>query len=134
MRHLNLDQLRTLVSIADLGTFSAAASALHLAQPTVSLHISELESRLGAKLVVRGGKRITPTAAGEALVERARRPRRDADAAIDAARRRGGGRRGRVRLGPSTGGVVDLLPKVLEALEAEHAGIDVEVNITGTNK
>ncbi|MGE0675050.1 MAG: LysR family transcriptional regulator, partial [Methylibium sp.] len=35
MRGLNLDQLRTLVSIADLGTFSAAARALHLAQPTV---------------------------------------------------------------------------------------------------
>ena len=46
MRQLNLDQLRTLVSIADLGSFSAAARALHLAQPTVSLHISELESRL----------------------------------------------------------------------------------------
>ncbi|RZI64558.1 MAG: LysR family transcriptional regulator, partial [Variovorax sp.] len=38
MRQLNLDQLRTLVAIADLGTFSAAAQALHLAQPTVSLH------------------------------------------------------------------------------------------------
>ncbi|MDO8375424.1 MAG: LysR family transcriptional regulator, partial [Polaromonas sp.] len=39
MRELNLDQLRTLVAITDLGTFSAAARALHLAQPTVSLHI-----------------------------------------------------------------------------------------------
>jgi len=46
MRSLNLDQVRTLVAIADLGTFAAAAQALHLAPPTVSLHISELESRL----------------------------------------------------------------------------------------
>jgi DNA-binding transcriptional LysR family regulator len=132
MRNLNLDQLRTLVSIADLGTFSAAARALHLAQPTVSLHISELESRLGAALVVRGGRRITPTAAGAALVERARRLLRDADDAVDAVRRQADGRVGRVRLGTSTGVVVDLLPQVLEALGERHAGIDVEVSILGS--
>ena len=54
MRNLNLDQLQTLIAIADLGTFAAAAQALHLAPPTVSMHIKELESRLGAELVVRG--------------------------------------------------------------------------------
>ena len=41
---------------------------------------------------------------------------------------------GRVRLGTSTGVVVDLLPQVLEALEAHHAGIDVEVSILGSNE
>lgn len=40
MRNLNLDQVQTLVTIADLGTLAAAAQALHLAPPTVSLHIS----------------------------------------------------------------------------------------------
>lgn len=134
MRQLNLDQLRTLVSIADLGTFSAAAQALHLAQPTVSLHISELESRLGATLVLRGSRRITPTAAGAALVERARRLLRDADDAVDAVRRQAEGRVGRVRLGTSTGVVVDLLPQVLEALGERHAGIDVEVSILGSGE
>ncbi|MGJ7509194.1 LysR family transcriptional regulator [Variovorax sp. GT1P44] len=134
MRQLNLDQLRTLVSIADLGTFSAAAQALHLAQPTVSLHISELESRLGARLVVRGSRRVTPTAAGTALVERARRLLRDADDAVDAVRRQAEGRVGRVRLGTSTGVVVELLPQVLEALEREHPGIEVEINILGSSE
>ena len=46
MRNLNLDQLQTLIAVADLGTFAAAAQALHLAPPTVSLHIKELESRM----------------------------------------------------------------------------------------
>ena len=101
MRQLNLDQLRTLVAIADLGTFSAAAQALHLAQPTVSLHVSELESRLGAPLVVRGARRVTPTPAGGVLVERGRRLLRDADDAIDAVRRQHQGLAGRVRIGCS---------------------------------
>ena len=132
MRQLNLDQLRTLVAIADLGSFSAAARALHLAQPTVSLHVSELESRLGAPLVVRGNRRVTPTAAGAALVERGRRLLREADDAVDAVKRQAQGLAGRVRLGTSTGVVVDLLPQVLETLEREHAGIDVEVSILGS--
>ena len=134
MRHLSLDQLRTLVSIADLGTFSAAAKALHLAQPTVSLHVSELESRLGATLLVRGSRSVVPTAAGAALVERARRLLRDADDAIDAVGRQVEGRLGRVRVGTSTGVVVDLLPQVLDALQAGHPGIDVEVSILGSRE
>ena len=40
MRELNLDRLRTLVTIADLGSFAEAARVLHLAPPTVSLHIA----------------------------------------------------------------------------------------------
>jgi DNA-binding transcriptional LysR family regulator len=134
MRHLNLDQLRTLIAIVDLGTFAAAARALHLAQPTVSLHISELESRLGAPLVVRGNRRITPTAAGGVLVEGGRKLLRDTDDVIDATRRRSEGRTGRVRLSASTGVVVDMLTQVLEALETEHADIDVEVSILVTSE
>jgi len=134
MRQINLDQLRTLVAIADLGTFSAAAQALHLAQPTVSLHVSELEARLAAQLVVRSSRSVTPTAAGAALVERARRLLRDADDAVEAVKRQAEGRLGRVRLGTSTGVVIDLLPQVLEALQASHPGIDVEVSILGSNQ
>lgn len=132
MRELNLDQLRTLVAITDLGTFSKAALALHLAQPTVSLHISELESRLGATLLVRGQKTVQPTSAGAVLVERARRLLRDADDAVDAIQRHVDGRVGRVRLGTSTGVVVYLLPQVLKAMELAHPGIDVEVSILGS--
>jgi DNA-binding transcriptional LysR family regulator len=130
MRELNLDQLRTLVCIAELGSFSNAARALHLAQPTISLHVSELESRLGTPLVVRGGRRVLPTAAGEVLVARARRLLGDVEEAVDAVKRHRDGRVGRVRLGSSTGAMVHLLPQVLEALELAHPNIDVQV-ITG---
>ena len=133
MRELNLDQLRTLVAIVDLGTFSAAAHALHLAQPTVSLHVSELESRLSTKLVLRGGRKVQPTPAGVVLVERARRLLREADEAVEAVQRHVQGRTGRVRLGTSTGVLVHLLPSVLEAMGETHPEIDVEVSIIGTN-
>lgn len=133
MREINLDQLRTLVSIVDLGTFSAAARALHLAQPTVSLHVSELEARLGTPLVLRGGRKVQPTPAGALLVERARRLLRDADEAVLAVRGLAQGRSGRVRLGTSTGLLAFVLPAVLDAMQAAHPGIEVAVQVVGTN-
>lgn len=133
MRELNLDQLRTLVAVADLGTFSAAAQALHLAQPTVSLHISELESRMGTALLLRGSRRVQPSPAGAVLIERARTLLRDAGEAAEAVARHVEGRSGRVRLGTTTGVVVHLLPQVLEQMGREHPGIDVQVRIVGSN-
>jgi DNA-binding transcriptional LysR family regulator len=132
MRSLNLDQVQTLVTIADLGTFAAAAQALHLAPPTVSLHVSELESRLGATLIERGHRRARLTAAGAALVERARRLLKDADDAAEQVRRVAEGRAGKVRLGSSTGVIVHLLPQVLEALTHGSPGIDVELDIVSS--
>jgi len=129
MRELNLDQLRTLVAIADLGTFSAAGRALHLAQPTVSLHVSELEGRLDVPLLLRGRRRVMPTAAGADLVARARRLLREADDAVAAVRRHREGQVGRVRLACSAGANTYLLPKLIEALEAAHPDIDVQLTL-----
>jgi DNA-binding transcriptional LysR family regulator len=129
MRELNLDQLRTLVAIADLGTFSAAGRALHLAQPTISLHVAELESRLDAPLLVRGHRRVTPTAAGADLVARARRLLRDADDAVAAIKRHRDGQVGRVRLACSAGATTYLLPTVVAALQSAHPNIDVQLTL-----
>jgi DNA-binding transcriptional LysR family regulator len=132
MRELNLDQLRTLVAIADLGTFSAAGRALHLAQPTVSLHVSELESRLGTSLLLRGPRRVAPTAAGADLVARARRLLREADDAIEAVERHRDGQVGRVRLACTAGAVTHLLPQLIAAFEERHPDIDVQL-VLGTS-
>ena len=129
MRELNLDQLRTLVAIADLGTFSAAGRALHLAQPTVSLHIGELEARLATPLLVRGHRRVAATAAGADLVARARRLLRDADDAVDAVQRHRDGQVGRVRLACSGGATTYLLPRIVAALEKSHPNIDVQLTL-----
>jgi DNA-binding transcriptional LysR family regulator len=126
---LNLDQLRTLVAITELGSFSAAARALHLAQPTVSLHVSELEARLATPLVVRGGRRVTVTGAGEVLVARARQLLRDADEAVNMVKRHREGQVARVRLASSSGAMVHLLPQILEVLDAELPRIDVQVTV-----
>ena len=51
MRRLNLDQLRAVVEVVRLGSFSAAAQRLNLTQPAVSFQVRELEERLGIPLL-----------------------------------------------------------------------------------
>ena len=98
MRELNLDRLRTLVTIAELGSFAEAARVLHLAAPTVSLHIADLEALFGAPLLIRKRGEVHPSGIGEALIERARRLLADADEAIDVVQRQVQGLAGRCLL------------------------------------
>ncbi|MBC8074655.1 MAG: LysR family transcriptional regulator, partial [Chloroflexales bacterium] len=70
---LNTFHLRTFVSVADAGSYSAAAALLHLSQPAVSQHIHALEEQLdGVRLFRRVGKKMVPTHAGEELLRTAR--------------------------------------------------------------
>lgn len=129
MRELSLDRLRTLVAIADLGSFVAASRALHLAPPTVSLHVSELEARLGASLLLRERGRVMPTGVGATLVERARLLLNQTDAMLEDVRLQVQGKSGRVRLSASTPVIAHLLPDVLGRLSNEHPGIDVQLAV-----
>lgn len=129
MRELKLDQLRTLVTVADLGSFAGAAHALHRSPPTVSLHVSELESRIGAPLLLRERNRVVPTGVGATLIERARLLLNQSDAMLEDVSRQVQGKSGRVRLSASTPVIAYLLPKVLERIEREHPGIEVQLSV-----
>ena len=129
MREISLDRLRTLVEVADRSSFADAARALYLAPPTVSLHIAELESRVGAPLLSRKRGQVQPTAIGQVMVDRARKLLADAEQALDDIQRQVQGLSGRVRLGASTGAIAHLLPQALEALRQDHPGIDVQVAV-----
>lgn len=132
MRNLNLDQLQTLIAIADLGTFAAAAQALHLAPPTVSLHIKELEMRMATDLVVRGRRQAGLTPAGEALVQEGRKLLSASDDLVELVRRRASGREGLVKVGVSAGVSTRLLPMMLEALTRKNPGVEVKLEAVGS--
>src|SRR5215218_86161 len=77
---MDLRQLAALVAVADHGTFSAAADALHTVQSNVSSHVANLEKELGAPLVDRAAGCLTTE--GLAVVERARRVQVELDALV----------------------------------------------------
>lgn len=70
---LDLDLLRSFVSVIDAGGFTRAGERVHRTQSTVSQQIKRLEDELGCILLDRVGKRVTPTEDGERLLSYARR-------------------------------------------------------------
>ena len=68
---MEMKQLEYFRAIVDAGTISGAAKALHMTQPPLSYQMKMLEEELEVQLFLRGTKKITLTAAGTALYERA---------------------------------------------------------------
>jgi len=129
MRSLNLDQLRALGEVVQLGSFSAAARRLNLSQPAISLKIRELEGRVGVRLVERLGKRAFATEAGRALIEHASRMADEAERALATMRRHREGWLGRVRIGTSFVILNYLLPPILKRLRATHPDLEIHVSL-----
>src|ERR1044071_55212 len=98
---LQLTHLRTLEAVARHGSFSRAAAELNLTQPAVSMHVSQLEQRLGLPLLERVGKRAFPTRAGETLLAHAARAIGELETGIAMVQRLRGIVAGRVRIGTS---------------------------------
>ena len=68
---MDIRTMRAYLAVVREGTISAAAEALHVAQPSLSRQMKELEAELGAALFVRGNRRITLTEEGMVLRQRA---------------------------------------------------------------
>ena len=69
---MELKHLASFVAIVDGGSFSRAAAALNLSQPSLSRQIALLEAEVGQRLLQRTGRGVAPTAAGEAFLVHAR--------------------------------------------------------------
>jgi DNA-binding transcriptional LysR family regulator len=83
---MDVRQLTYAVAVAEHGSFTAAAESLRITQPSLSQGIHALEAELGIRLFDRRSRPVRPTAAGEALLEPARRALRELDnarAAVD---------------------------------------------------
>jgi DNA-binding transcriptional LysR family regulator len=70
---LDIELLRSFVSVVDAGGFTRAGERVHRTQSTVSQQIRRLEDAVGKPLLLRDGKRATPTEEGERLLGYARR-------------------------------------------------------------
>ena len=120
-----LRQLQYAVAVADALSFRRAAEACGVSQPSLSAQLAALEEALGARLFERDRRRVLLTAAGEALVARARRVLADADDLADAGRRLGDPLAGTLRVGVIPTISSYLLPDLVRALKREHPRLTV---------
>lgn len=101
---MELDQLRSFVAVAEVRSFTRAASLAHLTQPAISRQIARLEGELGVRLFERYGRRVECTPDGKLLLPMAKAIVARADDATRMMREHAGMVSSRVRVG-STGTV-----------------------------
>src|ERR1043166_8395031 len=117
---LDLELLRSFVSVVDSGGFTRAGERVHRTQSTVSQQIKRLEDDVGQPLLNRNGKDVTPTEAGERLLSYARRLLALAEEARDVVARPES--EGAVRLGVPEDFAAYRLAKLLAAFSRTHPG------------
>nr|BFD40465.1 LysR family transcriptional regulator [Pseudomonas sp. FFPRI_1] len=93
-----LAAMETFVHVVESGSFSAAARRLNIGQPAVSKSVAQLEAHLKVRLLLRSTRGLTPTEAGLAFFQRAKRAIEEADEAEHAARGSAAGLRGTLRI------------------------------------
>ena len=119
--------LRVLRAVAATGSFSAAARELGCTQPAVSQQMKALEQTAGTALLVRTGREMRLTQAGEALVRHAAGILAGLAAAEEEVAAIAGLRAGRVRLVSFPSGTSALVPAALAGMRAAHPGIQVSL-------
>src|SRR2546423_13833505 len=125
---MELRHLDTLLAIAEQGSFTAAADVLSTVQSNVSEQVRQLEEELGADLLVRGRRGAMPTECGAAVLERARRIRRELEAMqADLSMLQG------LRTGHASLGIVGtasrwMVPALVADLRSEAPGVQLRIN------
>jgi DNA-binding transcriptional LysR family regulator len=124
---LDLELLRSFVSVVDSGGFTRAGERVHRTQSTVSQQIKRLEDDVGQPLLDRSGKEVTPTEAGERLLSYARRLLSLAEEARDVVGKPGS--EGAVRLGIPEDFAAYRLTKLLANFSRARPGLRLDVRV-----
>src|SRR5688500_12655060 len=131
---MDIRRLEIFAKVAELGSFSRAAEALFLTQPTVSEHIRALEDELGVQLLDRLGRGATPTRAGQLFLgytQRILALSREARQAIDQFQ---GRMSGDLVVAGSTIPGEYLLPGVIGRFKSKYPDISVTLLIGDTRQ
>ena len=125
---MKLQQLRQFVALAETGNFHRAAERLHMAQPPLSVSIRKLEEELGGALFERTTTGVLLTAAGQAMLEDARRTLAHAEQCRQAVQHAHQGTGGRLRLGIIGSATYALLLRLIPSLRARYPQITLELS------
>jgi LysR family carnitine catabolism transcriptional activator len=124
----NPRHLRAFVALTELGSFSAAAEAVHLGQPALSQAIANLEELVGVRLLERTSRSVRLTPAGEEFLIDARRVLDANERLIRRGAEWAHVRRGRIALLTVPSVAHRLLPALVREFNARHPEVKVEVH------
>lgn len=131
---LNFHQLHIFHTVAEKGSFSHAAQALHMTQPAVTMQIQSLEEYFGTKLFVRSTKKIELTEAGRTLLPFAKQSidlLKETDISMSKFTHM---LEGRLQLGASLTVGEYVLPRLLGPFSKEYPNISVSLKVMNTKQ
>lgn len=131
---MNIAQVRTFLSVVEHGSFSAAARAMSLSQPAVTMQLQSLEADVGATLLDRKYRKVELTEAGKALLPFARKMIEDVEAAREEIARLSESVTGRLRLAASTTPGQYVLPGLLGQFLAGHNMVTISLRVMDTSE
>ena len=129
---MDTHRLEVFCKIVELRSFTQAAKAMSLSQPTVSEHIRGLEHLVGEKLLERMKGDVHPTPVGRVLYQYARHIVQLRNEALQAVRQFRSKLSGTLLVGASTIPGTYLLPRLISSFGAAHSQCQVELKITDT--
>ena len=120
-------RLQHFVAVADHGGFTAAARAVFVSQPALSLAVKELETELGTALFARAGRKVQLTAAGHALLGPARQVLRDLETGRAAVAAVTGLESGNLTLASLPTLAADPVARLVGEFRRQHPGIRIDL-------
>ncbi|MPW23883.1 LysR family transcriptional regulator [Paraburkholderia sp. CNPSo 3157] len=128
-----LAAMEIFVSVAEAGSFSAAAKRMNVGQPAISKSVAQLEERLRARLVLRSTRGLTMTDAGRRFYEHAKLAIREADEAEQVVRRASDSLSGKLRVSAAvTFACLHVLPS-LNAFLNQHPKLEIDLVLDDRN-
>jgi len=129
---MEIRKLEAFCKVAELNSFTSAAKAMLLSQPTISEHVRYLEEELGQKLLERRVKDISLTPVGAVLYDYARKILQTRDEAIQAVKQYGGNLVGNVIIGCSTIPGTYIVPQLLGPFHKQYESIKTTLRISSS--
>jgi DNA-binding transcriptional LysR family regulator len=129
---MDMRRLEVLCKVIELKSFTKAAEALSLSQPTVSEHIRSLEEALGERLIDRLGREVLATPSGRVFYQYARNIIQLREEAIQALEQFKGNLSGHLILGASTIPGTYVVPKFIGSFKTIHPAIQMTLRISDT--
>jgi DNA-binding transcriptional LysR family regulator len=125
-----IERMRVFLRVAELSSFTAAASSLAMPKASVSTAVQQLEAWLGTRLFHRTTRRVTLTQDGQLLFERAQELVHGLDDVSTLFRGEGEALRGRIRMDMPVGAARDVIIPALPELLATHPELELELSST----
>lgn len=128
------DALKTFITLADTGNFTRTAEKLHISQPSVSLHIKNLEKEFQTELFLRSPKSFQITPTGEILYNRAKQIITLYEQAKEDILEHHNAVRGKLIIGASFTIGEYILPAMLPVLQKKYPSLELHILIGNTDE